>query len=189
MEKELATIGGGCFWCLEAVFQQPPGILSILSGYAGGELANPSYEQVCSGRTGHAEVIQLEFDRQVITFGQLLEIFFQVHDPTTLNRQGNDTGTQYRSAIFFHNEEQQQAASQVIQQLNESGAWQDPIVTELSALDIFYPAEEYHHDYFRRNPEQGYCQAVVRPKVEKFREAFADLLKADPPIAGDTSST
>jgi peptide-methionine (S)-S-oxide reductase len=189
MERELATIGGGCFWCLEAVFQQPPGILSILSGYTGGELTNPSYEQVCSGRTGHAEVIQLEFDRQVITFGQLLEIFFGVHDPTTLNRQGNDTGTQYRSAIFFHNEEQQQIASQVIQQLGESGAWQDPIVTELSPLDVFYPAEEYHHDYFRRNPEQGYCQAVVRPKVEKFRQAFADLFKADPPTAGNTGST
>jgi peptide-methionine (S)-S-oxide reductase len=189
MEKELATIGGGCFWCLEAVFQQPPGILSILSGYAGGELTNPSYEQVCSGRTGHAEVIQLEFDRQVITFGQLLEIFFGVHDPTTLNRQGNDTGTQYRSAIFFHNEEQQQIASQVIQQLGESEVWQDPIVTELSPLDVFYPAEEYHHDYFRRNPEQGYCQAVVRPKVEKFRQAFADLFKADPPTAGNTGST
>ena len=189
MQGELATFGGGCFWCMEAVFQQPEGILSIHSGYAGGDLADPTYEQVCSGRTGHAEVIQLEFDPQLTTFGQLLEIFFQVHDPTTLNRQGNDSGTQYRSVIFYHDQEQQELAGQVIQQLGESGAWQDPIVTELSPLDVFYPAEEYHHDYFRRNPEQGYCQAVVRPKVEKFRQAFADLFKADPPTAGNTDST
>ena len=184
-----ATFGAGCFWGVESAFAEIEGVTSTTAGYAGGATAEPTYEQVCTGRTGHAEVIQLEFDRQVITFGQLLEIFFGVHDPTTLNRQGNDTGTQYRSAIFFHNEEQQQRASQVIQQLGESGAWQDPIVTELSPLDIFYRAEEYHQDYFRRNPDQGYCAAVVRPKVEKFRLAFSELLKASPPAAGSTGST
>ena len=185
MQGKLATFGGGCFWCMEAVFQQPEGILSVRSGYAGGDLANPTYEQVCSGRSGHAEVIQLEFDPEVIPYGQLLEIFFHVHDPTTLNRQGNDTGTQYRSVIFHHDQDQHQLADQVIRQLDESGAWDSPIVTELSPLDIFYPAEEYHHDYFRRNPGQGYCAAVVRPKVDKFRQAFSQLLEAAPPAAGD----
>ena len=189
MQKHLTTIGGGCFWCLEAVFQHPPGVLSVLPGYAGGDLVNPSYEQVCSGQTGHAEVIQLEFDADVIPFEQLLEVFFQVHDPTTLNRQGNDIGTQYRSVIFHHDEDQEQLAGQVIEQLGESGAWEDPIVTELSPLDVFYPAEEYHHDYFRRNPEQGYCAAVVRPKVEKFQQAFAGLLKAASPAVDGEGST
>ena len=185
MQGQLATFGGGCFWCMEAVFQQPEGILSVHSGYAGGDLANPTYEQVCSGRSGHAEVIQLEFDPDVIPLRQLLEIFFHVHDPTTLNRQGNDLGTQYRSVIFHHDKDQEQLASQVIRQLDESGAWDNPIVTELSPLDIFYPAEEYHQDYFRSNPGQGYCAAVVRPKVEKFRQTFSELLEARPPAAGN----
>jgi peptide-methionine (S)-S-oxide reductase len=175
MELQVVTLGGGCFWCMEAVFQQAAGVQSVVSGYAGGQIENPTYEQVCSGTSGHAEVCQLGFDPALISLEQLLEIFFLVHDPTTLDRQGNDVGSQYRSVIYYDNEEQRQLASQVIEQLDKSGAWQNPIVTELTPLAIFYPAEEYHQDYFRRNPHQGYCTAVVRPKVEKFRQAFAEL--------------
>jgi peptide-methionine (S)-S-oxide reductase len=176
MSTESTTFGGGCFWCLEAVFQQLAGIQAVISGYTDGDPANPTYEQVCSGTTNHAEVCQLEYDPSIVSFQQLLEVFFRVHDPTTLNRQGNDVGTQYRSAIFCHDELQQTVATQAIELLDNSSSWDSPIVTQVAPLGVFYPAEEYHQDYFRRNPFQGYCAAVVAPKVDKFRAAFAELL-------------
>jgi peptide-methionine (S)-S-oxide reductase len=174
---EVATLAGGCFWCLEAAFQQLKGVEKVESGYAGGHVANPSYEQVCTGATGHAEVVQVTFDPTVVSFGDLLHIFFTIHDPTTLNRQGADTGTQYRSAIFYHSPEQKAEAERVIAALQAERVWDDPIVTEVKPLDAFYPAEEYHRDYYLRNPNQGYCRAVIAPKVAKVRKLYLDKLK------------
>ena len=166
------TLWGGCFWCLEAVFEMVPGVTGVKSGYTGGSVVNPSYNQVCGGSTGHAEVVQIDFDAGVVTFRELLEIFFVVHDPTTLNRQGNDVGTQYRSAIFHHTDGQRETALDLIRGLDKDGPWVDPIVTEVAPLEAFYPAEEYHDRYFERNGEQPYCQVVIAPKIAKFRERF-----------------
>ena len=166
------TLGGGCFWCLEAVFEMVPGVTGVKSGYTGGSVVNPSYNQVCGGSTGHAEVVQIDFDAGIVTFRELLEIFFVVHDPTTLNRQGNDVGTQYRSAIFHHTDGQRETALDLIRGLDKDGPWVDPIVTEVAPLEAFYPAEEYHDRYFERNGEQPYCQVVIAPKIAKFRERF-----------------
>jgi peptide-methionine (S)-S-oxide reductase len=174
---EVATLAGGCFWCLEAVFDQIRGVTDVVSGYSGGRVANPTYEQVCTGSTGHAEVVQVTFDPSVITYRDLLEIFFSIHDPTTLNRQGPDTGTQYRSAIFFHSPEQKATAEQTIRDLTAAKLWPAPIVTEVTALHAFHPAEGYHQEYFDRNPAQPYCRAVVAPKVAKFRKRFTARLK------------
>jgi len=171
-----ATFGGGCFWCIEAIFSRLNGAHSATSGYAGGHVPNPTYTQVTTGTTGHAEVVQVAYDPGRISYLQLLEVFFRVHDPTTLNRQGADVGTQYRSVIFYHDQEQKQAAEKVKQQLDNEGIWNDPIVTEISKLDTFYRAEEYHQNYFEKNPQQAYCQAVILPKVEKFKSLFRDLL-------------
>jgi len=175
---ELATLAGGCFWCLEAAFQQLKGVTKVTSGYAGGTVANPSYEAVCTGRTGHAEVVQIEFDPAVVSYRELLEVFFTIHDPTTLNRQGGDVGTQYRSAIFYHSPQQRQEAEAVIAELEAGKVWDDPIVTEVVPLQAFYPAEEYHRDYFRRNPGQAYCRTVIAPKVAKLRKQYFERLKA-----------
>jgi peptide-methionine (S)-S-oxide reductase len=177
---ETATLAGGCFWCLEAVFQELRGVHAVRSGYAGGRVANPTYEQVCSGRTGHAEAVQVEFDPQSISYRQLLDVFFTIHDPTTRDRQGADVGTQYRSAIFYSTPEQHRIVEETIRELNAAHLWDDPIVTEVSALEQFYPAEEYHRDYFRRNPSQPYCQLVVAPKVAKARSKFIDKLQKKP---------
>jgi len=174
---ETALLGGGCFWCLEAVFDRVRGVTDVVSGYAGGRRPNPTYDQVCAGTTGHAEVVQMTFDPAVITFREILEIFFVIHDPTTLNRQGGDVGTQYRSAIYYHSEEQKRTAEALMRELEADGVWPGPIVTELSPAPEFYPAEDYHQEYFARNPTQGYCQAVVAPKVAKLRAKFADKLK------------
>ena len=176
-QREVATLAGGCFWCLEAAFQDLKGVERVQSGYAGGRVANPSYEQVCTGTTGHAEVVQITFDPEMVSFDDLLHVFFTIHDPTTLNRQGVDVGTQYRSAIFYHTADQKAAAERVIAELQSEHVWDDPIVTELKPLEAFYPAEEYHRDYFRRNPNQGYCSAVIAPKVAKVRKLFLDKLK------------
>ncbi|MGB8510649.1 MAG: peptide-methionine (S)-S-oxide reductase MsrA [Pyrinomonadaceae bacterium] len=173
----MATLGGGCFWCLEAVYDDLRGIESVVSGYAGGETANPSYEAVCAGTTGHAEVVQVTFDPGVVSYRELLEVFFAIHDPTTLNRQGGDTGTQYRSAIFYHTPEQRETAEQVIAEVSAAEVWDAPIVTEVVPLTEFYPAEEYHQNYFARNPNQPYCRVVVAPKVSKFRKHYLDRLK------------
>jgi peptide-methionine (S)-S-oxide reductase len=173
----LATLAGGCFWCLEAVFEQLQGVNRVESGYTGGSVKNPSYRQVCDGTTGHAEVVQVTFDNKVISYREILEIFFAMHDPTTLNRQGADAGTQYRSAIYYHSPEQQETAGALIAELNAARIWDRPIVTEVTPLDIFYRAEDYHQGYFRANPEQGYCQAVVAPKVVKLRKQFLAKLK------------
>ncbi len=175
--KEIATLAGGCFWCLEAVYDQLKGVLDVVSGYSGGKRPNPSYEQVCSGATGHAEVVQITFDPQQIRYKELLQVFFTIHDPTTLNRQGADVGTQYRSAIFYHSAEQKTTAEEVMREIDAYGIWGRPIVTELSPFQAFYPAEEYHQEYFARNPYQGYCRAVIAPKVAKFRQQFLDRLK------------
>ncbi|MFN2241454.1 MAG: peptide-methionine (S)-S-oxide reductase MsrA [Anaerolineae bacterium] len=173
---EVATLAGGCFWCLEAVYEQVSGVLRVESGYAGGLVPNPTYEQVCTGRTGHAEAVQVTFDPEVVSFEDLLAIFFTIHDPTTLNRQGADVGTQYRSAIFYHDEKQRAMAESVIEQIVAAGIWDDPIVTELAPLEMFYKAEDYHQEYYRRNRGQPYCQVVIAPKVAKFRkEHFAKL--------------
>jgi peptide-methionine (S)-S-oxide reductase len=176
--KEVATLGGGCFWCLEAVFDDLRGVEDVVSGYAGGHVSNPTYDAVCSGRTGHAEVVQITFDPRQLSFGELLEVFFAIHDPTTLNRQGADAGTQYRSAIFYHSPQQRQVAEQVIAQLNAEGGFGQPIVTEVAPVDAFYPAESYHQEYFARNDRQPYCQMVVAPKVAKFRKHFAERVKS-----------
>ena len=176
-QHEIATLAGGCFWCLEAAFQDLKGVERVQSGYAGGRVANPSYEQVCTGTTGHAEVVQITFDPQVVSFDDLLHVFFTIHDPTTPNRQGVDVGTQYRSAIFYHTPDQKAAAERVIAELQREHVWDDPIVTELKPLEAFYPAEEYHRDYYRRNPNQGYCSAVIAPKVAKVRKVYLDKLK------------
>ncbi len=175
--KETATLAGGCFWCLEAVFEQLRGVERVESGYAGGTAPNPTYQQVCGGSTGHAEVVQITFDPAVISFGDLLDVFFVIHDPTTLNRQGADHGTQYRSAIFYHSAEQQRDAGEKIAELNAAGTWSRPIVTEVVPLPAFHKAEGYHQGYFRGNPTQGYCVAVIAPKVAKLRQHFLDKLR------------
>jgi peptide-methionine (S)-S-oxide reductase len=175
MEK--ATLAGGCFWCLEAVYVELSGVERVESGYAGGHLPNPTYEQVCTGETGHAEVVQVTFDPAVVSYRDLLRIFFTVHDPTTLNRQGADVGTQYRSAVFYRSPAQKAEAEAAIAEVAASGAWTGPIVTQVAPLDVFYPAEEYHRDYYRRNPRQGYCQFVIAPKVAKLRKEFFEKLK------------
>src|SRR3954453_11337793 len=164
-DKEVATLAGGCFWCLEAVFKELRGVESVVSGYSGGTVANPTYQQVCTGTTDHAEVVQVIFDPRAVSFREILEVFFTIHDPTTLNRQGADVGSQYRSAIFYESPEQEQTAREVIAQLGQDGLWRDKIVTEVTPLDRFYPAEAYHQDYFARNPYQPYCQIVIAPKV------------------------
>jgi peptide-methionine (S)-S-oxide reductase len=176
-QRETATLAGGCFWCLEAVFEGLRGVERVVSGYAGGHVANPSYQQVCTGTTDHAEVVQVTFDPSIISYRELLEVFFATHDPTTLNRQGADVGTQYRSAILYHSPEQKAVAEQTIADLNAAGIWDRPIVTQVVPLEQFYPAEDYHQGYFRSNPSQGYCQAVVAPKVAKFRKQFAGKLR------------
>ena len=177
--KESATLGGGCFWCLDAVYRQIEGVSQVLSGYAGGDTPDPTYRQVCSEQTGHAEVVQVEFDPKIVTFRQLLEVFFTIHDPTTLNRQGNDTGTQYRSVILYHNAEQKRIAEETIAEFESQKIWRNQIVTELAPLDVFYVAEDYHQDYYTNNPAQGYCRVVVAPKVAKAREKFlGSLIKA-----------
>lgn len=173
-----ATIGGGCFWCLEAVFEQLRGVGRVVSGYAGGDAANPTYEQVCTGTTGHAEVVQITFDPGEISYRELLEIFFTMHDPTTPNRQGPDVGTQYRSIILYHDEEQERTARDVRAEFEERGVWDDPIVTEIEPLETFYPAEAYHQQYYRGHTGQPYCQAVIAPKVAKLRKKYFDRLKA-----------
>ncbi len=174
------TLGGGCFWCLEAVFEMVSGVSRVKSGYTGGNVADPSYKQVCGGSTGHAEVVQIDFNADIITFRELLEIFFVVHDPTTLNRQGNDVGTQYRSAIFHHTDGQRETVLDLIDGLDRDGPWVDSIVTEVAPLEDFYPAEEYHDRYFERNGEQLYCQVVIAPKIATFRERFMNQVM--PPI-------
>jgi peptide-methionine (S)-S-oxide reductase len=176
-KKEVATLGGGCFWCLEAVYDELNGVAKVESGYAGGMMPDPTYEEVCSGTTGHAEVVQVTFDPQLVSFKEILEIFFTIHDPTTLNRQGADVGTQYRSAIFYHTPEQQAIAAQVMQELTAAGLWKAPIVTEVVPFTAFYPAEDYHQEFFQRHPEQLYCQFVISPKIAKFRKAFMTKLK------------
>lgn len=174
---ETATLAGGCFWCIETIFDDLKGVEIVESGYSGGKIKNPTYEQVCSGNTGHAEVVQITFDPSVISYEKLLEIFFHIHDPTTLNRQGADAGTQYRSAIFYHNDEQKKTAEAVIKKISSSGLWSDPIVTEVTAFDVFYPAEDYHQDYYINNKEKSYCSIVIAPKVQKFYKEYKDLLK------------
>jgi peptide-methionine (S)-S-oxide reductase len=174
----VATLGGGCFWCLEAVFEPLRGVVKVESGYSGGDVPEPSYRQVCSGATGHAEVVQVTFDPAALSYREVLEVFFAFHDPTTRNRQGPDVGTQYRSAIFYHTPEQKQTAEQVITELNVAGIWGAPIVTEVEPFRAFYRAEDYHQSYFRQNAEQPYCQVMIAPKVAKLRQRFADRLKA-----------
>ena len=174
---EMATLGGGCFWCTEAVFSELQGVEKVESGYAGGSTLDPTYEQVCSGKTGHAEVVQITFNPRVISYKELLEIFFTVHDPTTLNRQGADVGTQYRSIILYHNDEQKAVAEQVIREIDSAQIWKRPIVTQVRPLDVFYRAEDYHQHYFKQNPKQSYCQFVISPKVAKLRQQHLAKLK------------
>lgn len=176
MDLERATLGGGCFWCLEAVYQQIQGVHSVISGYAGGARPNPSYEAVCTGATGHAEIVDILFDPQVVSFRDLLEIFFVIHDPTTLNYQGNDHGTQYRSVIFTHSAEQNEIAHEVVKELEDAKIYSASVVTQIEAAPIIYPAEEYHQNYFQQHPNQGYCMAVVAPKLAKFRAKFKALI-------------
>lgn len=176
-KTEVATLAGGCFWCLEAVFDDLKGVESVESGYSGGSVVDPSYTQVCDGNTGHAEAVQITFDPKVITYRDLLEVFFTIHDPTTKDRQGADVGSQYRSVIFYHDEDQKKIASQVIREITDAGIWSDPIVTEVIPFDKFYMAEDYHQEYFKKNPYQGYCRAVIAPKVAKFRTHFVERLK------------
>ena len=175
----IATFGGGCFWCTEAVFENMKGVTNVVSGYAGGKNPNPTYKQVCTGTTGHAEVCQIHYNPAEVTFDELLEVFWKTHDPTTLNKQGADEGTQYRSVVFYHDEEQKKLAEGYKVKLDESGAFRSKIVTEISSLPTFYEAEEYHQDYYQNNPGDGYCNAVVRPKVEKFKKVFKDKLSSD----------
>jgi peptide-methionine (S)-S-oxide reductase len=177
-ENNMATLGGGCFWCLEAVFEQLRGVTKVESGYAGGHTPHPTYEQVCTGRTGHAEVVQITFNPAILTYRDLLDVFFTLHDPTTLNRQGADVGTQYRSVIFYHSEEQKRIAEERIQELNAAGIWDAPLVTQVVPFQEFYRAEDYHQGYYQANPRQPYCQAVISPKVAKLRKAFADKLRS-----------
>lgn len=175
---KLATLGAGCFWCIEAALNSVEGVIKAVSGYSGGDTLNPTYQQICQGDSGHAEVIQVEFDQDIINFEQLLTFFFQLHDPTQLNRQGNDVGTQYRSVIYYHNNEQREQAENKIKELNELNIWDQLIVTEISPVDTFYPAENYHQDYANENKEQPYCTFVVTPKLEKFKYQFKDYLKS-----------
>lgn len=175
--KEIATLAGGCFWCLEAVFVDLRGVEKVESGYAGGQVLNPSYRQVCDGDTGHAEVVQITFNPQTVSFRELLEVFFTIHDPTTLNRQGADVGTQYRSAIFYHTPEQKAVAEEVIAELNAAKIWDAPIVTEVSPVTSYFPAEDYHQEYYQNNSNQPYCRAVIAPKVAKFRKQYLAKLK------------
>lgn len=180
MSKEglsAATFGAGCFWCVEAVFKQLKGVEKVVPGYSGGHIKNPAYKEVCNGNTGHAEVARIYFDADVISFEELLEVFWKSHDPTTLNRQGNDVGTQYRSAVFYHDETQREKAEHFKTKLDEAGAFADPIVTEISPLENFYEAEEYHHNYFALNGDQPYCAFVIKPKVDKVKQVFADKMK------------
>lgn len=172
-----ATFGTGCFWCTEAIFSALKGVDSVTPGYSGGQTKNPTYKEVCSGTTGHAEVIQVVYNPEIISYGELLEVFWKTHDPTTLNRQGADVGTQYRSVIFFHDSEQEQEALNYKQALTEVGIWDQPIVTEISAYSLFYPAEAYHNDYYKNNPANGYCNFVITPKLDKFKKVFSDKLK------------
>jgi len=174
---ETVTLGGGCFWCLEAIYQDLQGVEGVRSGYSGGTTENPTYEEVCRGTTGHAEVVQIEFDPARISFREILEVFFATHDPTTLNRQGGDVGTQYRSVVFCHSPEQEKSTRELMAELDREGIWDGPIVTEVTSFSAFYPAEDYHEDYFRRNPLQPYCQAVIHPKLAKFRARFSEKLK------------
>lgn len=176
--REVATFGSGCFWCTEAIFQQLAGVESVVSGYSGGTLPNPTYEDICTGQTGHAEVVQVTFDPRTVSYADLLEAFWKSHDPTTLNRQGNDFGTQYRSVIFYHSDEQRRLAEHYKQQLDASGAFARPIVTEIAPFEKFYGAEGYHQNFYNDNPRYGYCEVVIQPKLEKFRKAFADKLKS-----------
>jgi peptide-methionine (S)-S-oxide reductase len=175
--SDVATFGSGCFWCTEAIFEGLKGVISVVSGYSGGNVPNPSYEAVCTGKTGHAEVSRITYDPELISYDELLEIFWKTHNPTTLNQQGNDVGTQYRSVIFYHNEEQKKKAEYYKEELNKSGAWDNPVITEITPFNKFYKAEDYHQHYFERNPYQGYCSFVIAPKVEKFRKVFKDKLK------------
>lgn len=179
MSKEVATLAGGCFWCLEAVYNQLQGVLKVESGYSGGHIPNPTYQQVCTGGTGHAEVVQVTFDTDTITFRDLLEVFFTIHDPTTLNRQGADVGTQYRSAIFYHTPAQKAEAERIIAEMNQEKVWDAPIVTEVMPMKEFYKAEDYHQEYFRNNPSQPYCQVVIAPKVAKFRQKYFEKLRRE----------
>jgi peptide-methionine (S)-S-oxide reductase len=179
VKTAIATFGAGCFWCTEAVFLRLKGVSKVTSGYTGGKIPNPTYKAVCTGTTGHAEVIQIKFDPSVISFEQLLDVFFHTHDPTTLNRQGADTGTQYRSSVFFHSEEQKAATEKMIQELNKSGEFDSKIVTTIEKMEIFYAAEDYHQDYFRLNARNPYCQAVIVPKVSKFQKRYEALLRDD----------
>jgi methionine-S-sulfoxide reductase len=179
INNEVATLAGGCFWCLEAVFDELKGVESVESGYSGGKLQDPSYAQVCDGDTGHAEVVQVTFDPQVLSYNDLLTVFFSIHDPTTLNRQGADAGTQYRSAIFYHDEAQKETAEQVIRKIEDAGIWDHPIVTEVTPFEKFYLAEDYHQEYFAHNSFQPYCRAVIAPKVSKFRKQYVDRLKKE----------
>jgi peptide-methionine (S)-S-oxide reductase len=175
--REVATLGGGCFWCLEAVFDDLRGVESVESGYAGGDTAHPTYQAVCAGTTGHAEVVRVTFDPREVSYKEILEVFFTIHDPTTLNRQGADVGTQYRSAVFYHTPEQKEAAERTIAELDAAKIWDAPIVTQVAPLEKFYEAEDYHQEYFRKNPDQGYCRMVVAPKVAKFRTHFLEKMK------------
>jgi len=175
--KEVATLGGGCFWCTEAVFSEINGVLRVEPGYSGGKLANPTYEQVSTGATGHAEVVQIAFDPDVISFREILEIFFATHDPTTLNRQGADVGPQYRSVIFYHNRGQKEAVEKLIKELGDAGIWDEPIVTQVEPFEAFYRAEDYHRDYFRRNAQQPYCRLVIAPKIAKLQQKYREKLK------------
>ena len=177
-QLEVATLGAGCFWCVEAIFQDVIGVDRVVSGYSGGEIENPTYQAVCTGQTGHAEVIQIHFDPSLISFRDLLDIFWRTHDPTTLNRQGADTGTQYRSVIFYHDENQQKEAVDSLATTDASDLWEKPIVTEIAAVTLFYPAEDYHQNYYKNNPNQQYCAIVIDPKVRKFRGAFKERLKS-----------
>lgn len=177
MAKEMATLGGGCFWCLEAVYQDLRGVESVVSGYTGGHVDNPTYRAVCNGTTGHAEVVQVTYESDVVSYEDILNVFFTIHDPTTLNRQGNDVGTQYRSAIYYHDDAQREIAEATMGRIEAEGLWPNPIVTEITELGTFYVAEDYHQNYYKNNPYQGYCRVVIEPKVAKFRKQFMDRLK------------
>ncbi|HKL33730.1 MAG TPA: peptide-methionine (S)-S-oxide reductase MsrA [Tangfeifania sp.] len=179
MEKELkkATLGGGCFWCTEAVYKELKGVVDVVPGYSGGSIKNPAYREVCTGRTGHAEVVQISYNPEVVSYKEILEVFFMTHDPTTLNRQGNDVGTQYRSAVFYHDEYQKETAEEVIRYFEKENIYNQPIVTEVAPFETFYKAEDYHKDYFERNEDQPYCQFIVAPKVAKFKKIFKNKIK------------
>lgn len=178
--KETATLGSGCFWCTEAIYEDIKGVTDAVSGYSGGHVKNPSYKEVCTGNTGHAEVVQITFNPEIISYAEILNIFFKTHDPTSLNRQGADVGTQYRSVIFYHSQEQKEIAERKIKELNENKVFEDPIVTIVEEFNKFYPAEDYHQDYFAKNPDQAYCSFVIKPKVNKFQKDFSSFLKENP---------